>query len=131
MKSATDLIALAKENEQRIEDERKTNSIELCEKVGKVLEKLANNGQYPTTSIILQKHYRKNGYYVQKATTKEYSDERTSYNPIGEMIDGDLNIIINWFKQYDFKIEKREILIWQYGIGQMKALELNIVPDIN
>lgn len=131
MKSATDLIAIAKENELNLKEEQKSNSIKFCEKIGKILEDLAKHGHYPTTSVILQEHWNRKGYYEQKPTTKEYSDERTSYNAIGEMIDKDLDIIDIWFRQYNFKIETREVFIWQYGSGQVKALKLNFIPDVN
>ena len=130
MRKATDLITIAKVNEQNLTEEQKSTSIKFCEKIGKILENLANHGQYPTTSVILQQHWSRKGYYEQKPTTREYSDERTSYNPVGEMIDSDLNIIIGWFKQYEFKVELHEAYIWQYGCGQSKALELIIRPEI-
>ena len=103
---------------------RTARTIDFCERLGRELEKKAENGEPP---IIRFDCENRDFPRVLVATDKEYADHRTSHNPAGATFD--LNLLKEWFAQYCFEVTCRERWTWNYGCGRMSYYWVTISPQ--
>lgn len=93
-----------------------------CERIGMILEELAEKGKSPIYRFYVDRYWR-----VLKETYKDYADGRLSYNPTSLEID--INTMKKWFKQYCFDVEIKNFRFYQYWLGINSGGEIIIRPS--
>ena len=133
MKCALELqmIATIKAEENRraeIEAEKRKamavqkETIAECERIGAILEELAEKGKSPIYRFYVDRYWQ-----VLKETYKDYADHRLSYRPTSLKID--INTMEKWFKQYCFDVEIKKFHFYQYLLGVCRGSEIIIRPS--
>ena len=133
MKCALELqmIATVKAEENRraeIEAEKRKamilqkETIAECERIGAILEELAEKGKSPIYRFYIDRYW-----VVLKETYKDYADRRLSYRPTSLKID--INTMKEWFKQYCFDVEIKDFRFYQYLFGVCRGGEIIIRPS--
>ena len=133
MKCALELQVIATvkaEENRRAEIEAETRkaiaiqkeTIAECERIGVILEELAEKGKSPIYRFYVDRYWQ-----VLKETYKDYADHRLSYNPTSLEID--INTMKKWFKQYCFDVEIKNFRFYQYWFGVRSGGEIIIRPS--
>lgn len=121
---------IAKEKAEREERERlarEKRTLAFCEELGERLENKASAGLAPEISFTLLNRW-KDEYHPATPTYGQYADGRLSYD-YNYKNDIDWNLLVEWFKQYCFKIEYSKELVWVYGESRVCAYKVHISPE--